>query len=98
MFPNFLRRTQASALGISRFPHRRAFSYVSTHQTFPASLYRFQIHRDSKLYDRAFRQDDWEYWDGIDISADVLVRQNISIDCMCANATYYSSLANILSF
>ena len=95
MFQNFLRHAQASALGISRFSNRRASSYVSTHQTFPASLHRFQIHRDSKLYDRAFGQDDWGYEDGIEIAADGLVHQNITADCICANATSYSSLANV---
>ncbi|KAL3472513.1 hypothetical protein BJX99DRAFT_213515 [Aspergillus californicus] len=80
MFQSFLRHAQAPALGISRFPNRRAFSYVSTHQTFLASLHRFQIHRDSKLYDRAFEQDDWEYEDGIEIPADGLVHPNITAD------------------
>lgn len=98
MFQNFLRHAQAPALGILRFPNRRAFSYVSTHQTFPASLHRFQIHRDSKLYDRAFGQDDWEYEDGIEVSADGLVHPDITADCICANATWCSSLANVLSF
>ncbi|KAJ5483816.1 hypothetical protein N7539_006016 [Penicillium diatomitis] len=81
MFHSFLRRAQGPARGILRFPNRRAFSYVSTHQTFPASLYRFQIHRDSKLYDRAVEQDDWEYEDGVEISADGLVHPNITADC-----------------
>ncbi|RAL09436.1 uncharacterized protein BO97DRAFT_351962 [Aspergillus homomorphus CBS 101889] len=63
-----------------RFSNRRAFSYVSTHQTFPASLYRFQLHRDSKLYDRATEQDDLEYEDGVEISADGLVHPNITAD------------------
>jgi hypothetical protein len=82
MFSNLLRHVQAFPPGISRLPNRRAFSYVSTNQTFPASLYRFQIHRDSRLFDRAFAQDDWEYEDGIAVSEDGLVHPNITIDCM----------------
>ncbi|KAJ5576434.1 hypothetical protein N7535_003360 [Penicillium sp. DV-2018c] len=80
MLTNLYRHAQALAPGISRLRNRRAFSYVSTHQTFPASLYRFQIHRGSTLYDRALRQDDWEYEDGIEISPDGLVHPNITID------------------
>ncbi|RWQ93079.1 hypothetical protein C8Q69DRAFT_81295 [Paecilomyces variotii] len=82
MFHSFLRRMHGPTCGMPRFPNRRAFSYVSTHQVFPASLYRFQLHRDSKLYDRATEQNDSEYEDGVEISADGLVHPNITADCM----------------
>ncbi|KAJ5238275.1 hypothetical protein N7468_002894 [Penicillium chermesinum] len=81
MFHGFLCRAHVSACGRFRTPNRRAFSYVSTHRTFPASLYRFQIHRDSQLFDRATGQDDWEYEDGVEVSADGLVHPNITTDC-----------------
>ncbi|KAJ6132043.1 hypothetical protein N7471_007258 [Penicillium samsonianum] len=82
MFQNILRHLQAPALSTSHLPNRRPFSYVSRHSDFPASLYQFQIHRDSRLYDRAFKQDDWEYEDGIEVTADGLVHPNITPDCM----------------
>lgn len=90
MFNSLLRHSRAPAFGISRFPNRRAFSYVSTHQTFPASLHRFQIHRDSQIYDRAFEQDDLEYEDGIEISADGFVHPNITADCMCVQTQLHT--------
>ncbi|KAJ5360720.1 hypothetical protein N7517_009911 [Penicillium concentricum] len=55
---------------------------MSRHSAFPASLYRFQIHRDSRLYDRASKRDDWQYEDGIEVNADGLVHPNITADCM----------------
>ncbi|KGO74330.1 hypothetical protein PITC_008540 [Penicillium italicum] len=80
MFQNILRHVQAPGLSISRLPNRRPFSYVSMHSAFPASLYRFQIHRFSRLYDRAFRQDSWEAEDGIEVTADGLVHSNATAD------------------
>ncbi|KAJ5958251.1 uncharacterized protein N7479_005401 [Penicillium vulpinum] len=82
MFQNILRHVQAPALSISRHPNRRSFSYVSRHSVFPASLYRFQTHRHSRLYDRDFKQGDWEYEDGTEVAADGLVHPNITADCM----------------
>ena len=82
MFHGFLRRVPGPVCGILRSPGRRALSYVSTHQTFPASLSRFQTHRHSILFDRAFEQDDWEYEDGVEVSADGLVHPNITNNCM----------------
>ncbi|KAJ5251462.1 hypothetical protein N7489_001872 [Penicillium chrysogenum] len=79
MLQNIFRHVQGPGLSISRVRNRR-FSYVSRHSDFPASLYQFQIHRDSGLYDRAFRQDDWEYEDGVVVSADGLVHPNITAD------------------
>ncbi|CAL5871372.1 uncharacterized protein PFLUO_LOCUS5622 [Penicillium psychrofluorescens] len=43
-------------------------------------MYLFQIHRDSRLFDRAFEQDDWEYEDGVEVSKDGLVHPNITMD------------------
>jgi hypothetical protein len=96
MLQNIFRHVQGPGLSISRVRNRR-FSYVSRHSDFPASLYQFQIHRDSRLYDRAFRQDDWEYEDGVEVSADGLVHPNITADCMRIQASYHWP-ANVSSF
>ncbi|EKV10963.1 hypothetical protein PDIG_54510 [Penicillium digitatum PHI26] len=80
MFQKTCRPVQAPRLHISRFPNRRFFSFVSMHSAFPASLYRFQIHRFSRLHDRGFRQDDWAAEDGIEVTADGLVHSNITAD------------------
>lgn len=67
------------------------------HRTFPATLYRFQTHRDSKLFDKAFEQDDWEYEDGVEISEDGLVHPNVTLDGT-QNANGHYSYANLVSF
>lgn len=82
MFQKILRHMQAPGVNISRLPNRRSFSCVSMHSAFPASLYRFQIHRFSRLYDRAFKQDNWEAEDGIEVTPDGLVHSNITAGCM----------------
>lgn len=97
MFHKFLRHTQGPTCGILNFRNCRAFSFVSKHQTFPASLYRFQIHRDSKLFDRAFDQDDWEYDDGVEISADGLVHPNITDACMWEQIHVHHLLTYLVS-
>lgn len=96
MLQTVLRRVRAPVRGI---PHLslRAFSYVSTHRTFPASLCWFHLHRDSRLFDRAFEQGDREYEDGIEVSADGLVYPNITIECMDAKETSSSLSANLSS-
>ncbi|KAI0782317.1 hypothetical protein C8Q75DRAFT_801215 [Abortiporus biennis] len=40
--------------------HRRNFTYLSTHTVFPATLYRFQIHLKSNLYDIRLEEDVWD--------------------------------------
>lgn len=97
MLQTVLRRVQAPVRGIPHFSSLRAFSYVSTHQTFPASLCLFHILRDSRLFDRAFEQGDREYEDGIEVSADGLVYPNINIECMDAKETSSFSSANLSS-
>ncbi|PKY09115.1 hypothetical protein P168DRAFT_301688 [Aspergillus campestris IBT 28561] len=77
---NLIRISQGPARGLAHYPNKRAFSYMSMHRTFPATLYRFQTHRDSRLFNRAFEQDDWEYEDGIKVSEDGLVHPTITID------------------
>lgn len=42
------------------FGNRRDLSLISVHSTFPATLYRFQLQRESKLYDTNLGQDDGE--------------------------------------
>ncbi|KAJ5512251.1 hypothetical protein N7463_001803 [Penicillium fimorum] len=80
MLRNILRHMHAPALSIPHPPSHRPLSYMSRHSAFPASLYRFQIHRGSRLYDRTFKHDDWEYEDGIEVTADGLVHPNITAD------------------
>ncbi|EFW14987.1 hypothetical protein D8B26_000377 [Coccidioides posadasii str. Silveira] len=79
MFRAFLHTTSARA-GLSASPlNRRSLSYASQHSVFPATLYRFQIHRRSDLYDRRLEQDDWEYEDGVEVSDDDgLVRPKVA--------------------
>lgn len=55
---------------------RRSNSYLSQHSVFPATLYNFQAHRKSELFDKRFKQDDWEYVDGVEVSDDGLVHPN----------------------
>ncbi|CRL25705.1 unnamed protein product [Penicillium camemberti] len=81
MFQNILCRVQAPVFSISRLPNRRSFSYVSAHSSFPASLYRFQVHRDSRLYDKAFEQYGREAEDGVEVNADGLVYPSRTVKC-----------------
>lgn len=97
MFQNILRHVQAPVLSISRVPDRRSFSYVSAHSAFPASLYRFQVNRDSRLYDKAFEQYGWEAEDGVEVNADGLVYPSRTVKCM-RNATLHYSPANLFRF
>ncbi|KAL2859977.1 uncharacterized protein BJX67DRAFT_335529 [Aspergillus lucknowensis] len=77
MFRNILRPiTGASA----HFQNRRALSYASSHSVSPATLYRFQVCPESKLFDKRFEQDDWEWEDGIEVARDGLVYPKISPD------------------
>ena len=96
MFQDILRHAQAPVLSISRLPDRRSFSYVSAHSTFPASLYRFQVRRDSRLYDKAFEQYGREAEDGIEVNADGLVYARRTVKCM-RNATSPYPPANLFN-
>ena len=55
----------------------RTFSLVSVHRTFPATLYRFQLQRESRLYDKKLKEDDQDFNDAIEVSKDGLVRPGI---------------------
>jgi hypothetical protein len=55
------------------FGNRRNLSLISIHSTFPATLYRFQLQRESRLYDENLRQDDEEVEDAVKVSKDGLV-------------------------
>ncbi|BDD57850.1 hypothetical protein MAP00_003178 [Monascus purpureus] len=59
--------------------HRR-FSFVSVHSVFPAALYRFQVYRESKLFDKSLGKDDWDPEDSVEVSADGLVYPKIAVD------------------
>ena len=60
------------------FGNRRNLSFISVHSTFPATLYRFQLQRESRLYDKDLRQDDGEVEDAVEVSKDGLVRPGIT--------------------
>lgn len=51
------------------FNARRHFTVTSIHDSFPATLYRFQIHRDSRLYDKELKKgnEDLEFADGVEV-------------------------------
>jgi hypothetical protein len=55
----------------------RNFSLISVHRTFPATLYRFQLQRESTLYDKKLREDDQDFNDAIEVPKDGLVRPGI---------------------
>ena len=50
---------------------------ISVHRTFPATLYRFQLQRESRLYDKKLQEDDQDFNDAIEVSKDGLVRPGI---------------------
>ncbi|QSS49000.1 hypothetical protein I7I53_09236 [Histoplasma capsulatum var. duboisii H88] len=83
MFRHFL-STRGAIYGISAHSlNVRKFSYLSIHSVFPATLYRFQVYRESRLYDRTLAKNDRdyeEYEDGIEVASDGLVYPNISLD------------------
>ncbi|KAJ5316805.1 hypothetical protein PENANT_c016G01096 [Penicillium antarcticum] len=55
----------------------RKFSLLSTHTSFPATMYRFQLERNATMYDST--QDETRYRkDGIKVSEDGLVHASIS--------------------
>lgn len=50
------------------------------HSVFPAALYRFQVYRESKLFDKSLGKDDWDPEDSVEVSADGLVYPKIAVD------------------
>lgn len=79
MFRNILRPISSAS---AHWQNRRAISYVSSHSVSPATLYRFQVRPESKLFDKKLEQDDWEWEDGIEVAHDGLVYPRISSDGM----------------
>lgn len=60
----------------------RKFSLLSTHASFPATMYRFQLERKATLYD--VRQDETRHRkDAISVSDDGLVHATISKSSPC---------------
>ena len=60
----------------------RSFSLLSTHTTFPATMYRFQLNKKATLYDSS--QEETRYRkDGIRVSENGLVHANISKSSPC---------------
>jgi hypothetical protein len=82
MFRNLLRARMPIPGTAVRCWVRRDLSHVSVHSGFPATLYRFQVHRESKLFDKKLEQDDWEWEDGIQIADDGLVYPKITLNGM----------------
>jgi hypothetical protein len=60
------------------FGNRRNLSLISVHSIFPATLYRFQLQRESRLYDKNLLQDDGEVEDAVEVSKDGLVSPGIT--------------------
>ncbi|OSX65191.1 hypothetical protein POSPLADRAFT_1065122 [Postia placenta MAD-698-R-SB12] len=65
---------------IRRSLNHRRFSSESVHSVFPATLYRFQIHRESRLFDKSLGKDDWDPEDGVEVHADGLVHPELTSD------------------
>ncbi|EEQ31306.1 conserved hypothetical protein [Microsporum canis CBS 113480] len=76
MFKNIFRRPLASGNGILNT--RRSFSLISIHSSFPATLYRFQLNRESRLYDQKLQQEHDEVEDAVSVSEDGLVYPEVS--------------------
>ncbi|KAJ5580251.1 uncharacterized protein N7459_006236 [Penicillium hispanicum] len=62
----------------TRFVSNSRSSYVPMHRSFPATLYRFQVCRESRLFDRAIEHDHWEGSDGVELSRDGLVHPHVA--------------------
>ncbi|KAK2814538.1 hypothetical protein FQN49_008159 [Arthroderma sp. PD_2] len=76
MFKTILRRPVVS--GNNVLSGRRNFSLISIHSKFPATLYRFQLHRESQLYDEKLQKEEDEVDDAVKISKDGLVYPEVS--------------------
>lgn len=60
----------------------RKFSLLSTHASFPATMYRYQLERKATLYD--VTQDETRHRkDAVNVSADGLVHATISKSSPC---------------
>lgn len=57
---------------------RRRLSIVSIHSIFPATLYRFQLQRESGLYDKRLQAYDAEVEDALEIADDGMVYPGIT--------------------
>ena len=60
------------------FGNCRNLSLTSIHSTFPATLYRFQLQHESRLYDKKLQQDDGEVEDAVEVSKEGLVYPGIT--------------------
>lgn len=68
------------------------------HSVFPAALYRFQVYRESKLFDKSLGKDDWDPEDSVEVSADGLVYPKIAVDGMLQCTFHYSCHLEYTSF
>jgi hypothetical protein len=82
MLKTIIRRPVARVTGTPR--NRRNFSLISVHSNFPATLYRFQLSRESQLYDQKLQQEDSEVRDAVNISQDGLVYPEVYDYCALA--------------
>ncbi|KAH8698347.1 hypothetical protein BGW36DRAFT_144475 [Talaromyces proteolyticus] len=79
----------------AHYQNRRSLSYISFHSLFPTTSYRFQVQRESKLFDKRLEQDDWEWEDGVEIANDGLVHPKISLDGISFNIFWVMLLMTI---
>lgn len=73
---------------VIRLNHARKFSLLSTHTSFPATMYRFQLHRNATLYD-ASQEETRHRKDGIKVSEDGLVHAMISKSSPCKQTPFF---------
>ncbi|KAJ5876236.1 uncharacterized protein N7529_001820 [Penicillium soppii] len=73
----------------------RSFSLLSTHASFPATMYRFQLSKKATLYDA--NQEETRYRkDGIRVSEDGLVHANISKSSPYSNGPIFMPNSRLL--
>lgn len=77
MFRSVIHRIVVSGGG-SILRNSRNFSLLSVHSSFPATLHRFQLKRESQLYDKKLQHEDSEADDAVNIAPDGLVYPEIS--------------------
>ncbi|QSS59406.1 hypothetical protein I7I51_08841 [Histoplasma capsulatum] len=76
---------------------RRRLSIVSIHSIFPATLYRFQLQRESGLYDKRLQAYDAEVEDALEIADDGMVYPGITNTALNKNLTEFYSKYGIVT-
>lgn len=75
----------------------RSFTLLSTHATFPATMYRFQLDRKATLYD-VNRSESRYRKDGIKMSEDGLVHAMISKSAPCESVCRFPAVTSSAMF